>query len=130
MPKESKVDNIEKLKRVRAIQDLILAGHDHGDILTSIITKWGISERQAARYLKDGYEGFAELTGHEMKKRRGFHIAARMKLMKANSQRPKLQLDILDSLAKIEGIMVQKLDLSTDGAKIEFYNVQLPSKDK
>lgn len=123
-------DKLEKEKRVRAVQDLMLSGHNSGDIRDTIMVKWSLSERQAYRYITDAYKEFRELTQNEMSERKGWHIQARLKLLKQNTGKPKLQLDILDSLAKLEGVLINKVDHTSGGEKLESVVVYLPDNGR
>lgn len=49
-----KIDNIEKEKRIRIVMEWILEDWSSVDIINNIIAKWGVSERQAQRYIKEG----------------------------------------------------------------------------
>jgi hypothetical protein len=50
---EKKIDNVEKAKRIRIIMEWILEDWPSTDIITQVVTKWGVSDRQAKRYLAD-----------------------------------------------------------------------------
>jgi hypothetical protein len=51
MPKP--VDQIEKDKRIRVVQEWIIDDWPSSDIVSNIVSKWGLSDRQAKRYIAE-----------------------------------------------------------------------------
>lgn len=116
----NKSSNVEYYKRVRQVQEWLIQGNTTTDIVQNCISSWGIVERQAYRYLKDAFELFRKQSKREIEQSRAFHIQARMKLYKEalNGKQNKTALDILDSIAKLEALFIQKIDHTTKGKEI------------
>lgn len=109
----SRVDKIEKERRIRVVQEWLLSDATHADIITQGAGKWGTSARQMQRYIADAYEGFKKMTDGLVAHRLHYHIQRRMKLLrdlekKNQASSVNVSLSILDSMAKLEGIMVSK----------------------
>lgn len=113
----ARVDKIEKEKRLRIVQEWLLQDHTTSDIVTQGVAKWGISKRQVERYVADAYEAFRRMTESSTERRLYYHIQRRMKLLRdmERKQSPSgvsVSLSILDSMAKLEGLAINKHELS------------------
>lgn len=138
-----KATNDEKFKRIRIVCDWILKGHSHADICHNVSENWGLSERQAQRYIKDAYELFKQDTLLELTESKAFHLKARFELYKRLlSQLDKIQKSkktedykrvqmiamltnqinsLLRDMAKIDGLFVNKVEhTGKDGSPIQF----------
>lgn len=49
----AKIDNVEKDRRLRIIQEWLIDDWPAADIKVQIVEKWGVSVRQAERYIED-----------------------------------------------------------------------------
>lgn len=120
-----KIDKIEKERRIRVVQEWILSDHTSPDIVSQAAAKWGVSVRQAYRYVADAYKGFRETNEVVVANRLHYHIQRRMKLLrdlekKNTSHSIKASLNILDSMAKLEGVLIDKHELTgKDGGPIQ-----------
>lgn len=118
-----KSDNIEKDKRIRQVMEWILAGHLSSDIVNTCVQQWGITQRQAYKYIRESRARFRALTEDDEKNRLAFHITARMKLFKdlIDKKQPdgaSVALSILKDIAKIEGLYITKVDHTTKGKEL------------
>lgn len=106
---------IEMLSRVRIVQEWLTAAHRDFDIHQNIMQKWGVSLRQANRYVALAYDDFAKMTAANIIQRRGVHIEARMALIRQCYDENGKCKDIgatrqlWDSLAKIEGLVIKQI---------------------
>lgn len=118
---KKKSDNIELYKRIRQVQEWIMEGHSTTDIVYYSSDKWSVDERTGYRYIKKAFELFVEQSQNEMAERKAFHIQARMRLYKdslKDKKNNKASLDILDSIAKLESLFVQNIDITSKGKSI------------
>lgn len=53
-----KINKVEKAKRIRIIMEWLLDDWIAGDIISQIVTKWGVTERQAFRYLSEARQNW------------------------------------------------------------------------
>jgi hypothetical protein len=118
-----KANNIEKDKRIRQVMEWILAGHLSSDIINTCMQTWNITERQAYKYIRESRSRFRNLTEGEQKERLAFHITARLKLFKdlvdkKNPDGASVGLSILKDIAKIEGLYINKVDLTSKGKQL------------
>lgn len=132
MPTSDKVDKVEKLRRVRIVQEKLLEGANSSDLAHSIVKQWNLSERQAKRYLSEAYEGFYSQTEKSIEQAKGFHLEARRKLYKRHADtRPSFALEVLKDMAKIEGAYAPiKIDHTTDGQPLDLSGLSLEEKTK
>lgn len=59
MPKATK---LEQATRIETVRQLILSGHEHGRICQQVSEKWGISERNARRYLARAQDAILQVS--------------------------------------------------------------------
>lgn len=124
MPKS---DILEKQRRVRIVLDWILQDHITSDIVNYSIKQWGISERQAMRYIGMANEEFSKITEKRVEKRLNYHIQRRHRLLRdlgeAHKKTPagiSVQLNILEDIAKLEKLYTIKVEHSgQDGKPIQ-----------
>lgn len=115
-----KVDKLTMDLRVRTVMDWILSGYVTKDIIAQCAAKWNIDERMGYKYLKEAKKAFAEARKGKINERIDFYIAAKLKLYnemqaKTTPKGAAVANDILDSMARLEGAMVDKLDVTTKG---------------
>lgn len=97
------------------------------DIVTFCVIEWGISERQAMRYIADAKTGFAKITDKKLENRLNYHIQRRNKLLRdmdeAERKSPsgiKAQLDVLKDIAELEQLYTLKVEVAgPKGAAIQ-----------
>lgn len=127
MPKSSKSDKLEKEKRIRIVQEWILQDHIITDIVTQCGAKWGLSERQAFRYIKEAGEQFKAITEKNLEKRLNYHIQRRNKLLRDLKPEERntpaginAQLAILKDIADLEQLYKIKVEhTGKEGAAIQ-----------
>ena len=112
--KRYKADKAQQLSRIRSVQEMLLNGNCAGDIIAYISNQWSITERQSQSYVKWAYDEFKAQTSATMEEQTSFHIQARMRLYKNNLNKDdKLALDVLKDIAKLKGMYVEKIDMTT-----------------
>jgi len=119
-----KVDQLTMDLRVRTVMDWILAGYVTKDIIAQCTAKWNIDERMGYKYLKSAKKEFAAARKGKIDERVDFYIAAKLKLYNEmqGKNTPKgaaVANDILDSMARLEGCVVDKMDLTSKGKRID-----------
>jgi hypothetical protein len=120
-----KSDKVEVEKRIRIIQEWLMQGQTTFDIIRQSVSSWGISERQSYRLLERAYDEFSQLKQRGTKRRLNYHIEARLKLFrdmkdKATPKGARAACMILDSMAKLEGVLIDKHEITgKDGQPIE-----------
>lgn len=120
----AKADQLTLNMRIRTVAEWILEGYATKDIIQSCESKWGVDERMAYKYRKAAFKIFQETTKGKLDERLAFHVAARMKIFNAlkDKNTPKgsdSALRILDSIARLEGVMVDKVDVTSKGKQIK-----------
>lgn len=106
----------------------MMQGYSSADIIQQSVAKWGVNERTAKRYIAAAYELFVKATESNIKRRRGYHIEARLKLFreltdKNTPQGALVAARIWDSIAKIEGLFVEKIDHTSGGKELKSNNI-------
>lgn len=124
MPKDQKPDKLEMQRRIRIVQEYILQDHITTDIVNNCVKQWGISERQAMRYIAAANEAFAKITEHRLEKRLNYHIQRRHKLLRDLGEQFKktpagisTQLNILEDIAKLEKLYTIKVEHTGENGK-------------
>ena len=118
----------EELRRRRlSVVEWILADHATSTIENSCMATWDVSRRQAQRYIFMARK-YIELSDQQsIDQRRRYYLARKMKLIRDMDPREKKTASgaaainrILDSMAELEGIKKQKIEISgEDGKPIE-----------
>lgn len=110
--------------RLRTVMEWILDDHTYTDIKKSILAKWDISDRQAKRYYADAYELLSEGAEHNIERKKAFYIQRKKKLIRDMDPKEKKTASgvaainkILDSMAEIEGVKVNKHELTGKNGK-------------
>ncbi len=111
-----KSTKVETDKRTRAVQEWMMQGHSSADIVRQCTAQWNITGRQAYKYIRKAYEAFREQAEKDMEARRQFHIQSRLKLFrdlqdKKSSKPAGTALAILQDIAKLEGLYVEKTEI-------------------
>jgi hypothetical protein len=129
-----KADKIELDKRVRMVAEWILMGHSTKDIIAESHRQWHVDERMSYKYKKAAFKLFAEANKLVMKESLDLHAALRLRLYNKlkDKDSPKgadSALRILDSLARLQGLVMDKVDVTSKGEKItpelKVYNANL-----
>jgi len=121
-------NKVEKLKRIRIIQEYLIIGKNPKDIVTQVSMAWDITERMARDYLNEAFEDFAKMSGKDVEALRGFHVAARLKLLDwamDSDKRKTFALEVLQDIAKLQGLYTLKLDHTTGGKEIQFSGIEI-----
>ena len=124
MRNPGRADKITKEKRVRQVMEWILQGFMTKDIIAQCSTKWEIDERMVYKYLREAKKLFAEVRKGEIEERIDFYLSAKLKLFNELKEKntPKgaaVANDILDSMARLEGAITDKLDVTSKGKQIK-----------
>ncbi|KAF0193949.1 MAG: hypothetical protein FD166_3615, partial [Bacteroidetes bacterium] len=114
-----KSTKIETDKRTRAVQEWMMQGHSSSDIVRQCTAQWNITGRQAYKYIRKAYEAFREQAENDIEARKQFHIQSRLKLFrdlqdKKSSKPAGTALAILQDIAKLEGLYVEKTEIVFD----------------
>ena len=102
----------------------MLQGHMTKDIIANCAAQWQVDERQAYKYIKACKKEFADSRKGQISDRIDFYLAAKMKLYNEmeDKKTPKgasVANDILDSMARLEGAITEKLDVTSKGKQIK-----------
>lgn len=128
-----RADKAEKLKRIRIIQEYLVLGKNPKDIISQVSVQWDITPRMANHYVKKAFEEFRAMSGKDIESLRGYHIAARMKLldwaMESDKRKP-FALDVLQDMAKIQGLYVAKHDITSDGKEMNLVQIFIPENNR
>lgn len=119
-----KVDAITMDLRVRTVAEWILSGFATKDIIAQCAVKWQVDERMAYKYRKQAMVLFKKARQGEISERIDFYIAAKLKIFNElmDKKTPKgaaVASDILDSMARLEGAITDKLDITSKGKQIK-----------
>ena len=124
---------LEKVKRIRVVQEYLILGKNPKDIVNQISSAWDITPRMATFYVNKAFEDFKAMTGKDVESLRGYHISARMKLldwaMDSDKRKP-FALDVLQDMAKLQGLYVHKTDITSGGEKMNLVQVFLPDNGR
>lgn len=114
----ARASQIETSERTRYVQELILNDIGTQDIIRAIMAKWNISDRQAYRYLDMANKEFEEKKQLSLERKKAFYKARKLKLIRNMDPDEKKTAagvtainKILDSMAKLDGINIDKLEL-------------------
>jgi len=102
----------------------ILQGFMTKDIITQCEKLWDIDERMVYKYINEAKKLFAEARKGEIQERIDFYLSAKLKLYNELKEKntPKgaaVANDILDSMARLEGAITDKLDVTSKGKQIK-----------
>ncbi|MBK7885486.1 MAG: hypothetical protein IPJ81_18100 [Chitinophagaceae bacterium] len=113
-----RASKIEAKERIRYVQELILNDIGSHDIIRAVISKWDISERQAYRYLYLANKEFEDKCKSSIEHKKAFYKARKLKLIRNMDAAEKKTAagvtavnKILDSMAKLDGINIDKLEV-------------------
>ncbi|RKD19002.1 hypothetical protein BCY91_14085 [Pelobium manganitolerans] len=110
---------LEKYKRIRTVQEWILEDYTFTDIVRSCVSKWDISVRQAERYYSEAFREFKEKEEQSVDALKSYYKKRKMKLiremdpvLKKTPSGVRAVNKVLDSMAKLDGIMIDKVELT------------------
>ncbi len=131
----NRIGHIEVEARARTVVGWLLNGDSVSMIIQKCEAEYNIKRRTAYKYLKDARTSIAEMPDETLTEKKAVHIERRLKLYrelenKATAQGARTALRILDSIAKIDGSLVEKVDVTTGGEKIEGTVVVLPENGR
>jgi len=129
------VDRLTTQRRVRQIVEWVLNGYNTQDIIKQCNASWQLGERMSYKYLKKALDSIKKLPVDDLKEKQSLHIERRLKLFrelekKSSAQGARTALRILDSIAKIDGSLIEKVDVTTNGEKIAGTVVVLPENGR
>jgi hypothetical protein len=132
MPKTR--ESIEKEKRIRIVMEWILEDWASPDIVSQIETKWGLSERQAWRYLAEGRKRWVKGEDVVIEHKRKMKIETLKKLKRSLLPQYKgtpagirAQMKVEDKIILLEQLEpAKKLEISgKDGQPIQTENTSV-----
>lgn len=120
----NRADNITIDHRIRTIIDWVTSAYSTKDIIAQCNLKWGIDERQVYKYLSEIKKQFKEARKGKINERIDYYIALKTKLyneLKAKDTPAGASVanNIIDSMAKLEGLYVDKVDLTSKGKELK-----------
>lgn len=121
--KKNRADKITFNMRVRNVMEWILQGFMTKDIIAQCLAKWNVDERMGYKYIRAGFKEFAKLSDAELEQLKAQHIAARWKLFnelegKKTPAGASVALSILDRIAKIQGVLIDRVDVTSKGKEL------------
>lgn len=121
MPKKG--DHIQTYERVRAVMKYILEGYTSTQIVDQCQLIFEVSDRQARTYITKAFQEFKKVSRKNMEEKVGFYLSAKLKLYnklkdKETPAGAAVALNILESMEKIDGIVVKKIDLTSNGKEL------------
>lgn len=128
-------DRMELIRRQKEIVNWILAYDTTRIIIEKCVTTWGVAERTAYNYLKKALAMLEDKEENSLKLKQKVHTERRLKLLREleDTKSPsgaRAALRILDSIAKIDGSLVEKVDVTTGGEQITGTVVVLPENGR
>jgi hypothetical protein len=118
MPNEKKkIDQLEKEKRIRMVQEWIIEDWPYQDIVKYIVDKtgWEVEERQAQRYISDARKRWVDQNNELTEHKRRLKIETLKKLKRSLNDRfkgtphgIKAVLSVEKELIKLEGLDLPK----------------------
>lgn len=127
------VSKVEKIKRIRLIQEDLINGILPAKIVEKYSGEWNLTERMINHYIKTAFDDFKKLSGQNIDSIRGFHLQARMSLLEFAMSKEKYKpfaLDVLQDMAKLQGLYVHKHDITSDGEKLNLIQVFIPDNGR
>lgn len=118
-----RANHIEVYERVQAVMKYILEGYTSQQIVDQCKLVFAVEERQARTYISKAYQEFKKVRRKNMDERISFYIAIKLKLYnklkdKETPAGAAVALDIVESMEKIDGVAVQKIDLTSKGKEL------------
>jgi len=128
-------DRLELIKRQKQIVDWILIGWSTRMITDECIKLWGVGERTCYNYIKKALAMLEDKEEPGLKIKQRVHTERRLKLLrdlkdKDTPSGARTALRILDSIAKIDGSLIEKVDVTSAGEQITGTVVVLPENGR
>lgn len=113
-----KATDAEILKRLKAVEVRLLQNDSYSDIVRFCTKKYKITSRQVDKYIRKIKDKWTEILDKDSEQNLSKAIVQRemlynkiIKSKKLSHNKIKIALKILDSIAKIQGLMINKIDL-------------------
>ena len=126
MSKDSRATNIEKERRVRTVLSWILNDALTHEIIEQCSLMFDVKARMANYYIKEARKRIREIEDKDIEEEIDIAVAQRKKLIRALDKKfkstpegLKAQLSVYDSISKLKGHWVQKVDVTSKGQAIE-----------
>lgn len=126
-----KADQIEFDRRIEVISDWLLDGESVYKIVHYSSEKWQVGRRQVEKYIRLARTGWKKAYQKDFKDNLDYHLLARRRLYNScvrEKDRSNAR-QILNDMAKIQGIMVDKVEHS-GGLNIEILRKEMAEKKK
>lgn len=121
----SRITKLEKDQRVLTVQSWIIDGVQEDFMRKQMRTQWGISTRQAKRYIKDAYEAWKQDADVDVETRRQAKIAELQQLKRSLKEEYKGSpngiraiMMVEKQIIRLEPYSVKRIDVTTDGDPI------------
>jgi hypothetical protein len=123
-----KATSLVSYKRTTEVVKLILRGIRYTDIMEYCEAHWGIKKRQASIYYKKALESFSDQFSEEREYEIDKHAIMLQDLYRQSYKSGDLNLCrlLLQDVAKMKGIVVDRVDVTSGGESFVF-NYQTPS---
>ncbi len=126
MPAENRVSKIEKDRRIRAVLSWILGDALTHEIIDQCKLEFNVEERMARYYIKEARKRVYAIEEKNIEQEIELAVAQRQKLLRQLDKKYKgtpeglrAQLNVHDSISKLKGHWVNKVDVTTKGKQIE-----------
>lgn len=100
--KKSKIDSVEKEKRIRAVQEWIIDEWPSVDIIKQINQMWGVEERQAKRYISEAKERWMQDADKIMERKRVLKVEGLKKLKRSLTEKWKGTPAGINAIVRVE----------------------------
>lgn len=132
----AKIDAVTMNNRVNQVVDRMLSGQATTAIIEQIMKTWKVNRAQAYLYIKKAFAVIREANQHSVKQKLDRHLSVRWRLFekikeKNTAASVRASVRVLDSIAKLEGLLTDKIDLTTAGNKIGAVTIfQIPDNGR
>lgn len=121
-----RISKLEKEKRILTVQGWIIDGVQEDFMRKQMRTQWGISTRQAKRYIKDAYEAWKQDVDVDVETRRQAKIAELQQLKRSLKQDFKgtpagirAIMMVEKQIIRLEPYSVKRIDLTSGGDPLQ-----------
>ena len=102
-----------------------MQGFSSADIVRQCTTQWSITERQGYKYIKQAYRLFRAQVEKDVDTQKELHVQSRLKLYrelkdKSLGKSAGVALSILQDIAKLQGLYVEKIDHTNAGKPFQY----------
>lgn len=134
MPKPQKSSKIEKERRIKFVLAWILADALEHEIIDQCKVDFNVQERMARYYIKEARKRVWEIESDDLDQQIEMAVAKRKKLIRSLGKQHKdtpqgvrTILKIEDSISKLKGHFVKRVDITTKGKPINPDPNELPN---